>query len=59
MSSQDSYTDLCICCGAPVPEGRMICYACESGDTQPVMSYSEMQKAMQEKEKAKLEDLSL
>lgn len=22
-------TDTCICCGAPVPEGRMVCGACE------------------------------
>lgn len=23
------YVDYCICCGAPVPEGRMICANCE------------------------------
>lgn len=23
------YTDICVCCGAAVPEGRMICWACE------------------------------
>ncbi|MCD8324466.1 MAG: sugar transferase [Clostridiales bacterium] len=22
-------TDICVCCGAPVPEGRQICWACE------------------------------
>ena len=22
-------TDICVCCGKPVPEGRMVCYACE------------------------------
>lgn len=22
-------TDTCVCCGAPVPEGRMVCGACE------------------------------
>ena len=22
-------TDTCVCCGAPIPEGRMICAACE------------------------------
>lgn len=27
--------DLCICCGEPVPEGRMVCYACETGYTPP------------------------
>lgn len=21
--------DICVCCGAPVPEGRMICWSCE------------------------------
>ena len=21
--------DICVCCGAAVPEGRMICWACE------------------------------
>ena len=24
--------DLCVCCGAPVPEGRMICATCENGE---------------------------
>lgn len=23
----------CVCCGAPVPEGRMVCWACENGFT--------------------------
>ena len=23
--------DTCVCCGAVVPEGRMICWACENG----------------------------
>lgn len=23
--------DVCVCCGKPVPEGRMICIACELG----------------------------
>lgn len=22
-------TDRCICCGAPIPEGRQICFRCE------------------------------
>lgn len=22
-------TDTCVCCGAPVPEGRMVCWQCE------------------------------
>ncbi len=24
--------DTCVCCGAPIPEGRMICVACEKGE---------------------------
>ena len=24
--------DTCVCCGAPVPEGRMVCIDCERGD---------------------------
>lgn len=24
-------TDVCVCCGAPVPEGRMVCPQCERG----------------------------
>jgi len=29
--------DTCVCCGAPVPEGRQVCWVCEHGDeiTQP------------------------
>lgn len=23
----------CVCCGAPIPEGRQVCHACEKGDT--------------------------
>ena len=28
-SENKSYSDLCICCGEPVPEGRMVCFFCE------------------------------
>lgn len=24
--------DFCVCCGAPIPEGRMICVTCEKGE---------------------------
>ncbi|MBP3392531.1 MAG: hypothetical protein J6L76_07080 [Clostridia bacterium] len=24
-------TDVCVCCGNPVPEGRMVCPQCEQG----------------------------
>lgn len=29
--NQYQFPDVCLCCGAPVPEGRMICGACEEG----------------------------
>lgn len=25
--------DFCVCCGEPVPEGRMVCHSCEAGNT--------------------------
>ena len=28
-------SDLCVCCGEPVPEGRMVCFSCES---QPIQN---------------------
>ncbi len=31
MKTEETYPDLCICCGEPVPEGRMVCHACELG----------------------------
>lgn len=30
-SENKSHSDLCVCCGEPVPEGRMVCYSCETG----------------------------
>ena len=27
-------TDTCICCGAPVPEGRMVCWQCEKRENE-------------------------
>lgn len=29
---QKTYPDMCVCCGSPVPEGRMVCFACEDED---------------------------
>ena len=40
-SESQTYPDLCICCGTPVPEGRMICYACEMGDRIPAFNRPE------------------
>ena len=31
----DMYPDVCVCCGKPVPEGRMVCHACELETTAP------------------------
>lgn len=25
-------TDVCVCCGAEIPEGRQVCPACENGE---------------------------
>ena len=29
-SENNTNTDFCVCCGEPVPEGRMVCFSCES-----------------------------
>jgi len=29
-----SQNDTCVCCGAPVPEGRMVCKNCEANPLQ-------------------------
>lgn len=29
MNKPISTVDLCVCCGEPVPEGRMVCIKCE------------------------------
>lgn len=34
--------DICVCCGAPVPEGRMVCWQCEHG-REPLAALSEEQ----------------
>ncbi|MCD7884097.1 MAG: hypothetical protein LUI87_10425 [Lachnospiraceae bacterium] len=26
---KETWPDICVCCGKPVPEGRMICWCCE------------------------------
>lgn len=33
-------TDFCVCCGEPVPEGRMVCQACEAGEVRNVPARS-------------------
>ena len=30
ITENKTYPDLCICGGAPVPEGRMVCFSCEA-----------------------------
>ncbi|MCC8050506.1 MAG: hypothetical protein LIP10_07595 [Clostridiales bacterium] len=29
LCKKETYPDICVCCGRPVPEGRMICWNCE------------------------------
>ena len=29
LNKIETFPDICVCCGAPVPEGRMICWNCE------------------------------
>lgn len=34
MKPENNTTDdFCVCCGEPVPEGRMVCRSCEAGNT--------------------------
>ena len=28
----NTYSDLCVCCGEPIPEGGMVCRSCEIGN---------------------------
>lgn len=30
MTKKENYPDICVCCGAPVPEGWMVCSNCEN-----------------------------
>lgn len=32
-SKNNTNDDFCVCCGEPVPEGRMVCRSCETGNT--------------------------
>lgn len=29
LPAQNTKVDRCICCGEPIPEGRMVCWRCE------------------------------
>ena len=31
MNKYYQINDVCVCCGAPVPEGRQVCWECERG----------------------------
>ncbi len=33
-SENNTNADFCVCCGEPVPEGRMVCFSCESQPSQ-------------------------
>ncbi len=28
-NNKETFPDICVCCGAPVPEGVMVCWNCE------------------------------
>ena len=47
--------DTCVCCGAPVPEGRQICWICEHADyakaDEPVSQAPAPDRANREKSK--------
>lgn len=30
LNKKEVLPDICVCCGRPVPEGRMICWSCEN-----------------------------
>lgn len=32
-SKNNTNDDFCVCCGAPIPEGRTVCRSCEVGST--------------------------
>lgn len=43
----------CVCCGRPVPEGRMVCYACEKGgETDAAFDLAEKRRRLQQFAKA-------
>ncbi|MCD8375056.1 MAG: DUF2116 family Zn-ribbon domain-containing protein [Oscillospiraceae bacterium] len=29
LNNRETLPDLCVCCGAPVPEGTMVCWDCQ------------------------------
>lgn len=53
---RDTYPDQCVCCGRPVPEGRMVCFCCENGETHFTTDLSPQQpeKKATKKEEEKL-----
>lgn len=30
LNPRETFPDICVCCGAPVPEGTMVCWKCEN-----------------------------
>ncbi|MCD7761784.1 MAG: hypothetical protein LUI14_01035 [Lachnospiraceae bacterium] len=39
LNNRETFPDICVCCGAPVPEGYMVCPKCERGNDEDVMEY--------------------
>lgn len=39
-------TDTCVCCGAPVPEGRMVCWQCEKRENERSISMDDGMQAL-------------
>lgn len=44
LNNKEIFPDICVCCGAPVPEGYMICPNCEREDKEDDMEYFRLQR---------------
>lgn len=49
LNNKETYPDICVCCGAPVPEGYMVCPMCERGNDEDVMEYFRPQRESDKK----------
>lgn len=47
-------TDTCVCCGAPVPEGRMVCPLCEYANEETSEKIDDGSTEMNEEDKASI-----
>lgn len=39
LNNKETFPDICVCCGAPVPEGVMVCWNCEHKDDVDELDY--------------------